>query len=79
MSKSLVMIGGGILALAVLAGAAVLAIEQAKRAAVADERRERMADAIDLIRTTDKALGVKRKASDADLCRALGGEPGECQ
>lgn len=70
---------GGFIALVLLAGAAVYAIEQAKQAAVADERRERMADAIELIRTTDKALGVTRKASDADLCRGMGGQPGECQ
>jgi len=47
--------------------------ESVQRAAVAEERRERMSDAVDLIRETDKMLGVVRKASDADLCRALGG------
>lgn len=56
-----------------------IAVHNAKVAAVSKERRERTADAIELIRTTDKALGVKRKATDADLCRALGGEPGECE
>lgn len=69
----------GIAALAVLAGLAVYAVEQAKRAAVANERRARTADAIELIRKTDKLLGVQRKASDADLCRGMGGLPGECQ
>lgn len=55
--------------------------EATARAAVSEERRERMADAIDLIRTSDKALDVARKASDADLCRALGGKTieGKCQ
>lgn len=48
--------------------------ESVQRAAVSEERRERMADAIDLIRTTDKALDVARKATDADLCRELGGK-----
>lgn len=70
---------GGLIALVLLASAAVYAIEQAKRAAVEAERRARMADAIELIRDTDKRLGVARKASDADLCRALGGQSGECQ
>lgn len=79
MNKSLTAVLGGIIALTVLATLAVYAVEVTKRAAVEAERRERMADAIELIRTTDKALGVKRKASDADLCRALGGQPGECQ
>jgi hypothetical protein len=55
--------------------------ESVQRAAVAEERRERMADAIELIRTSDKALDVARKATDADLCRALGGRTvdGVCQ
>lgn len=55
--------------------------ESVQRAAVAEERRERMADAIELIRTTDKALDVVRKASDVDLCRELGGQTidGVCQ
>ena len=69
----------GIAVLAALTAAAVLYVEQVKRAAVEAERRARMADAIELIRKTDKALKVQRKASDADLCRAMGGEPGECQ
>lgn len=55
--------------------------EATMRAAIAEERRERMADAIDLIRETDKKLAVTRKASDADLCRELGGQTvdGVCQ
>lgn len=55
--------------------------EATTRAAIAEERRERMADAIDLIRETDKKLAVTRKASDADLCRELGGQTvdGVCQ
>jgi len=70
---------------AVVAAVGVFAIkswqEATTRAAVAEERRARTADAIDLIRTTDKALDVARKASDADLCRALGGKTvdGVCQ
>ena len=48
--------------------------ESVQRAAIAEERRERMADAIDLIRETDKKLDVVRKATDADLCRELGGQ-----
>lgn len=54
-------------------------IEAERNAAVEAERRERIADAVDLIRDTDKMLGVQRKASNSDLCRAMGGEPGECQ
>jgi hypothetical protein len=55
--------------------------ESVQRAAIAEERRERMADAIDLIRETDKKLDVVRKATDADLCRELGGKTidGVCQ
>jgi hypothetical protein len=55
--------------------------ESVQRAAIAEERRERMADAIDLIRETDKKLDVVRKATDADLCRELGGQTidGVCQ
>lgn len=77
--------------LGILAAAAALTVvaifvakqwqEATTRAAVAEERRERMSDAIELIRTSDKALDVARKASDADLCRALGGKTveGVCQ
>lgn len=70
---------------AVVAAVGVFAIkswtDSVRDAAVSEERRERMGDAIDLIRTTDKALDVARKASDADLCRALGGKTvdGVCQ
>ena len=53
--------------------------EAERNAAVEAERRARLADAVELIRDTDKLLGVQRKASNADLCRAMGGEPGECQ
>lgn len=55
--------------------------ESVQRAAIAEERRERMADAVELIRETDKALGVARKATNADLCRELGGTTvdGVCQ
>lgn len=78
----------GILAAAAAAAITIVAIfvakqwqESVQRAAVAEERRERMADAIDLIRTTDKKLDVVRKATDADLCRELGGVTveGVCQ
>lgn len=55
--------------------------ESVASAAVQNERRERMSDAIELIRESDKQLDVVRKASDADLCRALGGVTvdGMCQ
>ena len=53
--------------------------EAERNAAVEAERRARTADAIDMIRETDKLLGVQRKASNADLCRGMGGLPGECQ
>jgi len=55
--------------------------ESVQRAAIEAERRERMADAIELIRETDKKLDVVRKATDADLCRELGGKTvdGVCQ
>jgi len=77
--------------LGILAAAAALTVvaifvakqwqEATTRAAVSEERRERMSDAIELIRTSDKALDVARKASDADLCRELGGVTidGACQ
>lgn len=77
--------------LGILAAAAAITIvaifvakqwqKSVQQAAVAEERRERMADAIDLIRTTDKKLDVVRKATDADLCRELGGVTveGVCQ
>lgn len=70
---------------AVVAAVGIFAIkswtDSVRTAAVEAERRERMADAIDLIRTSDKALDVARKATDADLCRALGGKTvdGVCQ
>lgn len=72
----------GIVALAALVVAAGVAYTgYVSRSAVSEERRERMADAIELIRTTDKKLDVVRKASDADLCRELGGVTvdGVCQ
>lgn len=77
--------------LGILAAAAALTVvaifvakqwqEATTRAAVSEERRERMSDAIELIRTSDKALDVARKASDADICRELGGVTidGVCQ
>lgn len=44
------------------------------------ERAKVMERAIELTRDTDKRLKVIRKATDADLCRALGGTEveGEC-
>lgn len=77
--------------LSILAAAAAITVvaifvakqwqEATARAAVSEERRERMADAIELIRTSDKALHVARKATDSDLCRELGGKTvdGVCQ
>mgnify|MGYP003418680801 CR=1 FL=1 len=65
--------------LGALAVAASLWIDAERRAAVEAERRARIADAIELIRDADKRLGVKRKATNADLCRGMGGQPGECQ
>lgn len=66
---------------AVIVGLGAVALKMAQDRAVQVERRERMEDAIDLIRTSDKQLEVVRKASDADLCRALGGRTveGVCQ
>jgi hypothetical protein len=66
---------------AVIVGLGAVALKIAQDRAVQAERRERMEDAIDLIRTSDKQLEVVRKASDADLCRALGGRTveGVCQ
>lgn len=63
------------------AGVIWLWVQSERRNAVLDERRERMGDAIELIRETDKMLGVARKASDADLCRGMGGVTfdGVCQ
>lgn len=65
--------------LGALAVAASLWVNAERRAAVEAERRARIADAIELIRDADKRLGVKRKATNADLCRGMGGQPGECQ
>ena len=70
---------GGIVALTLLTTAAVMWVNAERRAAVEAERRARIADAIELIRDADKRLGVKRKATNADLCRGMGGQPGECQ
>jgi hypothetical protein len=66
-------------ALVVVAGVAYT--KYVERSAVSEERRERTADAIELIRTSDKKLNVVRKATDADLCRELGGVTveGVCQ
>lgn len=72
----------GIVALAALVVAGGIAYTKyVERLAVSEERRERMSDAIELIRTTDKKLDVVRKATDADLCRELGGVTveGVCQ
>lgn len=72
----------GIVALVAVVGAAGAAYTNyVKRSAVSEERRERMSDAIELIRTTDKKLEVVRKATDADLCREIGGVTvdGVCQ
>jgi uncharacterized membrane protein YqiK len=43
------------------------------------ERAETIERAIELTRDTDKRLGVVRKATDYELCRALGGEEEECK
>lgn len=45
------------------------------------ERAETFAKAIELTRDADKRLGVARKATDADICRELGGKTvdGICQ
>jgi hypothetical protein len=45
------------------------------------ERAETLGNAIELTRDADKRLGVARNASDADLCRAMGGKTveGVCQ
>lgn len=45
----------------------------------AEERNAVIERATELVRDTDKRLGVNRKASNADLCRGMGGLPGECQ
>ncbi len=59
---------------ALIVAGAVAYTAHVKQAAVEAERRERMSDAIDLIRESDKKLKVVRKASDSDLCRELGGK-----
>lgn len=43
------------------------------------ERAKTIERATELIRDTDKRLNVVRKASDYELCRALGGEEEECK
>lgn len=72
----------GIAAVAALVVAGGVAYTKyVERSAVSEERRERTADAIELIRESDKKLNVVRKATDADLCRELGGVTidGVCQ
>jgi hypothetical protein len=62
------LIGGGVIWLTSI-------IIKAERAATIERATE-------LIRDTDKRLNVARKATDADLCRMLGGasnEQGECE
>lgn len=49
------------------------------RTIIKAERVATIEKAIALTRDTDKRLKVARKATDADLCRALGGEKGECE
>jgi len=45
------------------------------------ERAETLGKAIELTRDADERLGVARKATDADICRELGGKTvdGICQ
>lgn len=71
----------GIIVLAVIGAVIGGLVKYTREAAVSEERRDRMADAIELIRDTDKKLDVVRKATDADLCRELGGKTvdGVCQ
>ena len=59
------LIGGGVIWLTSI-------IVKAERAATIERATE-------LIRDTDKRLNVARKATDAEICRALGGEEDECK
>lgn len=66
------------IALAFTAGCIALGLKTFADGIRAEERNAVIERSIELTRATDKTLGVARKASDADLCRMLGGEPGEC-
>jgi hypothetical protein len=50
-------------------------------AAVEAERRERLADAVELVKERDKLSTTLRTATEQDICRALGGSTvdGVCQ
>lgn len=60
------------------AGAVTLGLKQFADGIRAEERNKVIERATELVRDTDKRLGVNRKASNADLCRGMGGLPGEC-
>jgi hypothetical protein len=71
------MIAVSVIAIAVYSINAWIAAE--RDAAVMAERKERLADAVELIRATDKLLGVQRKATNAELCQGMGGTSEECK
>jgi len=56
-------------------------IEAERSAAVEAERRERLADAVELVKERDQLTTTLRTATEADICRALGGSTvdGVCQ
>lgn len=56
-------------------------MEAERNAAVEAERRERLADAVELVKERDKLTTTLRTATEEDVCRALGGKTieGVCQ
>jgi hypothetical protein len=64
--------------LAIVSGLIMMGLKQFADGIRAEERNKVIERATELVRDTDKRLGVNRKASNADLCRGMGGEPGEC-
>lgn len=68
----------GIAGLVIVAGLISVGLKQFADGIRAEERNKVIERATELVRDTDKRLKVNRKASNADLCRGMGGEPGEC-
>lgn len=56
-------------------------IDAERNAAVEAERRQRLADAVELVKKRDELTTTLRTATEEDICRALGGQTveGVCQ
>jgi hypothetical protein len=68
----------GAVALVAVAGLVAAGLAKFEAGIRAEERNKVIEKSIELVRDTDKRLNVHRKATNADLCRGMGGEPGEC-